>query len=200
LKQLNDILDYARCETETVCNRMDSIESALFFHRLLSDLPTSTPHATVPVEIRIAEDFPTVFQCDQKFLMQILFNLLQNAQKFTRQGTIELIAEMSAADNNHSPERDSPEKRILAIRVRDTGIGIPEEHLNKIFEPFYQVDASSTRNFGGIGLGLALVKSLSRLINAELRVKSTPGRGSEFTLRLPYVVAPSLDVPLGGID
>ncbi len=104
-------------------------------------------------------------------LHQILVNLLSNAVKFTDAGAVELSAE-------------APDGTVV-FRVRDTGIGIPPEQLERIFEPFTQVESSPTRRFGGTGLGLSVSRRLARLMGGDLSAESVPGEGSAFTLVLP---------------
>jgi signal transduction histidine kinase len=120
--------------------------------------------------------------CDRDKLRQCLVNLCSNAVKFTPAGGSILVS-----------GEVLPGER-LAIRVVDTGIGIAEEHLGKVFDVFYQVDGSSTREYGGAGLGLAIVKSFVDAHGGEVSVRSTPGHGSTFSLVLPLrpVVAPAL--------
>ena len=116
--------------------------------------------------------------CDREKVRQCLINLVSNAVKFTPQnGTITVAAESAG-------ER-------LALHVRDTGIGISEENQHKIFETFYQVDGSSTREYGGAGLGLAIVKSFVEAHGGEVRVSSQPDRGAVFTMLLPLAYVPS---------
>ena len=113
---------------------------------------------------------PTMVVDDEK-LRQILINLLSNAVKFTPAGSIEV----RAAARNGSVE----------IAVADTGIGIPADKLEAIFEEFEQADARSTRVYGGTGLGLAISRRLARLMQGDIQVESTLGKGSTFTLTLP---------------
>jgi signal transduction histidine kinase len=108
---------------------------------------------------------------DEEKLRQIVINLLSNAAKFTSRGSIRLRAE--AADGS------------VAIAVADTGIGIPADKLGVIFEEFEQVDASSTRVYGGTGLGLTIARRLARLMGGDIEAESVPGSGSTFTLKLP---------------
>jgi signal transduction histidine kinase len=118
-------------------------------------------------------------QADRDKLRQCLVNLCSNAVKFTPSGgTITVSAETVGTDR-------------IAIRVQDSGIGIPDEHLAKVFDVFYQVDGSSTREYGGAGLGLAIVKSYIEAHGGDVTVRSTPGAGSTFVIGLPVNPTPS---------
>jgi hypothetical protein len=124
---------------------------------------------------------------DARRLEQIVLNLLSNAIKFTEVGTVTLEAE---------PVRGVPSPTVpgagdaVRIRVRDTGIGIREEHLGELFQPFHQIDAGLTRRHEGTGLGLAICRRLTALLEGEITVRSEWGRGSEFTVILPRRLAP----------
>jgi PAS domain S-box-containing protein len=120
-----------------------------------------------------------VVETDPTKLRQILLNLLSNAVKFTDKGQVTL-------------EGITDDSTVTFI-VRDTGIGIAAEHIDKVFDPFWQVDQSSTRQVGGTGLGLSVARRLTRLLGGELAVKSTPGEGAQFTVRLPLRWGAKLD-------
>jgi two-component system, NarL family, sensor histidine kinase BarA len=128
------------------------------------------------------------FHADRDKVRQCLVNLCSNAVKFTPAGgNIAVTAEKL------------PDERI-AMRVTDTGIGITDEHVNRVFEVFYQVDGSSTREYGGAGLGLAIVKSFVEAHGGEVSVTTTPGSGSTFSVVLPIRPPPSPAVtPTGPI-
>ena len=102
--------------------------------------------------------------------------MLSNAKKFTEQGGVELIVETVPSTNSSSVD--------LRIMVTDTGIGIPEENHESIFEQFVQQDGQDTRKYGGTGLGLAISQKIASLLNGDLNVSSTVGKGSTFTLTL----------------
>jgi signal transduction histidine kinase len=108
---------------------------------------------------------------DREKLGQIVLNLLDNAVKFTEQGEIRISA--------------SQQNRSLKLAVSDTGIGIPKQELNKIFEEFQRGDSSSIKNYRGTGLGLAIVKQFVNLLGGEIGVESEVGKGSVFTVSLP---------------
>jgi PAS domain S-box-containing protein len=145
-----------------------------------------------------ANDLPNCCMGDPLRLGQVLLNLLTNAIKFTEAGSVTLSALLLNGK--------------LVFRVSDTGIGMSASQLGTIFNPFQQADGSTTRRFGGTGLGLAICKRLADLMQGEITVQSTPGSGSIFELRLPYVApaarpqmpdtppARLTDRPLEGID
>ncbi len=122
------------------------------------------------------------FQADRDKVRQCLVNLCSNAVKFTQPGgTITVSAEALEGER-------------IALHVADTGIGIAEEHVDRVFDVFFQVDGSSTREYGGAGLGLAIVKSFVEAHGGDVSVRSKPGQGSVFTLVLPIRAAPTVAV------
>src|SRR5262249_6789043 len=123
-----------------------------------------------------------ILYTDPTMLKHMLTHLLHNAVKFTETGTVTVTAQRQA--------------ETLTVAVADTGIGIPMEACERIFEAFRQVDSSTTRQFGGSGLGLAISRRLARLLGGEVTVQSTVGVGSTFTATLPlqYAPAPSVSV------
>ncbi|HZF64587.1 MAG TPA: ATP-binding protein, partial [Chitinophagaceae bacterium] len=125
----------------------------------------------------IASDVPDILSGDAIRLTQILVNLLGNANKFTEAGEISLSVKLVHASNKEA---------TIEIKVADTGIGIAKEKQAKIFERFQQAETETTRRFGGTGLGLSIVKQLVELQKGTIDIKSETGRGSEFTVRLPY--------------
>jgi len=118
---------------------------------------------------------PDSIQTDKLKLQQCLINLIGNAIKFTNAGYVYLI--VSFDQENQPP--------LLRFEVKDTGVGIPEDKLELIFQPFIQVDSSTTRVYGGTGLGLTIAKQLAEKLGGYIEVKSVLGQGTSFTLSLP---------------
>jgi HAMP domain-containing protein/CheY-like chemotaxis protein/GAF domain-containing protein len=128
--------------------------------------------------IEVAEDAPATIFTDEQRLQQVLRNLLSNAFKFTEAGRVTL--ELAAAEAPY----------VLSVTVRDTGIGIADDKLRLIFEAFQQADGTTSRRFGGTGLGLTISREIALALGGEIRVRSEPGVGSAFELLLPTYLAP----------
>jgi signal transduction histidine kinase len=176
LQLITSILDITKIEA----GRIRLVVSEVDVGQLMKDsVATVMPQARKKGLQLVCEpgDLPRI-TCDREKVRQCLINLVNNAVKFTPQnGTITVAAE--------------PRGERLAVQVMDTGIGISEENQRKIFETFYQVDGSSTREYGGAGLGLAIVKSFVEAHGGEVRVSSQPDRGAVFTMLLPLQYVPT---------
>jgi signal transduction histidine kinase/ActR/RegA family two-component response regulator len=123
-------------------------------------------------------EIPATFHCDPTRLRQILINLIGNAIKFTEVGSVRVVTRHSGQDDD----------RRLEFRVIDTGVGMTRETMARLFEPFTQADTSSTRRYGGSGLGLTISKHLAVMLGGDVAVSSVPGAGSVFTLTVPLSV------------
>jgi signal transduction histidine kinase len=167
---INEVLNYAKLETGAVQYDLEEIDVRAALAEAESLV---APQARAKGLTLVSADGPSLHaRADAEKLRQVLVNLLSNAVKFTEAGG---LVETSGAQTGDA----------VAIRVRDTGIGIPRDKLHTIFDPFVQVRADLTRRHEGTGLGLAISRDLARGMGGELTVESTPGVGSEFTLRLP---------------
>ena len=181
LSLIDNILDLSKIEAGRMTVFLEDCE----MHRVLADIT-----ATIEPLIRrnrntlvvTADPDIQVIHSDLKILRQTIYNLLNNASKFTHDGTITLGLRPDESDD-----------RFICIRVADSGIGMNPEQVARIFQEFTQADESTTRKFGGTGLGLALCRRFADLLGGNIRVDSEPGKGSTFTLRLPKVTTPPTD-------
>ena len=166
---VSDLLLLSRLESPEPQLRMEMVD--LF--ELVGDVVKLVERAAKEKGIKLKVDVKpgTALLGDPFLLEQMLLNLLDNAVKYTERGEVSLTAE--AGDDQ------------VRIRVSDTGIGIPSEHLPRIFERFYRVDKARSRELGGTGLGLSIVKHIVQLHGGRIEVTSQPGRGSTFTVLLP---------------
>ncbi|RYZ54269.1 MAG: response regulator, partial [Proteobacteria bacterium] len=176
LKIINDILDISKVEAGRL--ELDNVETDV--HELIEDLHTllqfKADEKQLQFEVEAGEDLPSCILVDSLRLKQILFNVVGNALKFTDHGSVNLKV-----------RRDTPSNRLL-FDVVDTGPGLSNEQRERLFKPFTQAEASTTRKFGGSGLGLALSRQLALAMGGDLCIsQSTPGEGTVFTLSLPIV-------------
>lgn len=177
---LNDILDFSKIEADKM-----SLESQSFsLDKLMRDiaviLSTNLGEKDVEAILNIDPKLPLQLKGDVLRLQQVLINLTGNAIKFTERG--EIVVSLSASHLTDS-------QVVIDFSVKDTGIGIAEEHLNNIFEGFSQGEATTTRRFGGTGLGLAISKKLITLMGGQLQLESKVGVGSRFFFSLPFEIA-----------
>ena len=190
LMLINDILDLSKIESGTV--QVDVSELRL--DDLRRSVDRSFRHVAeskhVGFAINVLQPLPKTMVTDVKRLQQIIKNLLSNAFKFTHHGQVTLT--ITQADSGWSRENEDLNRApvVLAFAVADTGIGIPPDKQQIIFEAFQQADGSTSRKYGGTGLGLAISRELSRLLGGEIRLSSAPGKGSTFTLYLPHAYSP----------
>jgi CheY-like chemotaxis protein len=141
------------------------------------------------LRVRLEAQLPQTINTDIRRLQQIVKNLLSNAFKFTEKGSVELKAGVAAGGWHERCETLNRAETVIAFTVTDTGIGIPREKQQIIFEAFQQADAGTARKFGGTGLGLSISREIARLLGGSLHVESIFGRGSTFTLYLPAAVS-----------
>ena len=179
LNIINDILDYSKIEAGKV-----ELEIAPFsMDQVILDVVNIVSYKIDEqgIGFKLTKDplVPGWFYGDSKRIEQVLLNILNNAAKFTAKGEVSLDIRLIAKEN---------EKYQIAFTVKDTGIGMSEEQLAKLFNPFMQGDSSINRRFGGSGLGLSIVKSLVELMGGQIQVFAAPDEGSTFIVRLPLSV------------
>ncbi|RSM38528.1 hybrid sensor histidine kinase/response regulator [Amycolatopsis balhimycina DSM 5908] len=193
LQQLiNDILDLAKVEAGRLDMQMSDITLPELVDYVESLCRPLTADKGLEFAVHIDPPVPGSVHTDEHRLQQILRNLLSNAAKFTNEGGVRLhIRAADPAEVEQESLRNAP--GIIAFAVEDTGIGIPDEKLAVIFEAFRQADGTTSRKYGGTGLGLNISQQLTELLGGELRVVSEPGVGSTFTLYLPVAAANLVD-------
>jgi signal transduction histidine kinase len=175
LELVNDILDLAKIEAGKMPVHVEPVDVGQMIRELAHTLEPLVQRKEIDCIVRVDEGLPTL-ETDQTKLKQIVLNLLSNAVKFTPSGHISIHARSAKEEEGAGG---------VVIEVADTGIGIKQEDLANIFEDFRQVDQSSTREYGGTGLGLSITKKLLHLLGGTVRVHSSPGDGSVFTVWLP---------------
>ncbi|MGD2183749.1 response regulator [Lusitaniella coriacea] len=173
---INDILDFSKLKHQTLELQIKPTEVRAIVDVVLALSRPLIGKKALQLLNSIHPETPLI-DADENRLQQILYNLIGNAIKFTETGSVEVSAEI--VDN---PQNPTP---FLAITIADTGIGIPEERFDRIFESFEQADGSTAREYGGTGLGLAVTQQLVQLHGGDIQLTSIVGEGSQFTFTLP---------------
>lgn len=170
LSVINDILDLSKIES----NKLDIEEVEISFLQLINDVESVFEPQFKEKDLDFIVNYqfplPKIVVSDPTRVRQILFNLLSNSSKFTERGSVSLTVKFD------------DQKECIQISVKDTGIGLSTDQMNKVFSPFSQADVSTTRKFGGTGLGLTISRRLARMLGGDLKVYSKEGEGSEFIL------------------
>ncbi|MCK6684283.1 MAG: ATP-binding protein [Thermoanaerobaculia bacterium] len=171
---INDVLDLSKIEAGRLELTLEPVEIAPLVDEILATLKPLAAKNRNQLVLEKKND-PGTLETDPVRLRQILFNLLSNAAKFTKDGTVTLVIWQEPAEN----------PRDVYFSVEDTGIGMTQEQLGRLFEAFVQADSSISKKYGGTGLGLAISLRFAELMGGTIRAASTPGKGSTFVLRLP---------------
>ncbi len=182
LETINNILDFTKIESSKVVVKEDDVELAAFIQDIYQTNLTQSKEKNLQYQYSISSQLPRFICCDREKISQILINLVSNAVKYTPAGKSVDI-------------RIESEKNELLLEVIDTGQGIPEEKQRAVFEAFEQVDNTLSRHYEGTGLGLALVKKLTQLLEGAISLESTLGEGSHFTVRLPLKASTLSSLP-----
>jgi len=177
LRLVNDVLDLAKIEAGTVRMETAPFDLKELLERTERLMELRRHRRDVALTLTMAADVPAQLDGDGFRLQQILLNLLGNALKFTEKGSVSLTV---SRDNTHA------QRPRLRFTVSDTGIGIPADHLEHIFDRFTQVDSGDSRKYSGTGLGLSICKQLTQLMEGTIQVASELGKGSTFTVTLPF--------------
>jgi signal transduction histidine kinase/CheY-like chemotaxis protein len=178
LALINDILDLSKIEAGKVDLYLESFDLAEMIDDVASTIRPMVEKNSNTLYIQRAPDLGAM-HADQIKVRQALFNLLSNAVKFTHKGNITLNAARQNMDGSE----------WILFRVTDTGIGLSSEQIVKLFQDFTQADASTTRKFGGTGLGLVLTRRFCQMMGGDVNVRSVSGEGSVFTIKLPAIVS-----------
>ncbi|MCP4146777.1 MAG: response regulator [bacterium] len=171
LSLLNDILDFSKIEAGQLSLEPIDFDPEVTAFSVCDLILPKIGSRPIEILCRIGDNIPAFVKGDPGRFRQVLVNLMGNAEKFTQKGEIELSLQV---------DKETDNRLRLHARIRDTGIGIPPEKLETIFEVFQQADGSTTRKFGGTGLGLSICKQISHLMEGEIHVESKPGEGSTF--------------------
>ncbi len=196
LALINDILDLSKIES----GKMDVEVGGVRFTELQDYCLRTFRHVAegkgIDFQIDLGGGLPAeIMHTDAKRLQQVLKNLLSNALKFTEHGSVRLHIDKVAGGWSPSNVILSRSKAVIAFSVSDTGIGIPSDKQRIVFEAFQQADGTTSRKYGGTGLGLSISRELAKLLGGEIRLQSTPGIGSTFTLYLPQTYVTPAQVP-----
>jgi CheY-like chemotaxis protein len=175
---INDVLDLSKIEAGKMEMSLETFEVREVLTAVTAMVRPLVEKNGNVLEVAIDEDIGTM-HADLTRVKQILLNLLGNASKFTSKGTVALTA----------TREEKAHREWIVFTVRDTGIGMTQDQLSRLFRPFTQADPSTTRKYGGTGLGLSISQRLSRLMDGTISVVSEPGMGSIFTVRLPVEVS-----------
>jgi signal transduction histidine kinase len=174
LRLVNEILDLARIESGHIVIQLQDVDIAALLDDVVSSFGVKVDEKRIQLSL-VGADGPAVVTGDDLRLRQIAINLIDNAVKFTPDG----------GRVNVTLHRAEGDARLLAVSVHDSGIGIPRDSLGRIFDAFEQVDTSTTRSYGGTGLGLTLSRRMAEGMGMQIEAESEPGEGSTFWLRLP---------------
>ena len=167
---INNILDLSKIEAGKMDIFIEMVDIQALLKEVLSIVKPLADKSENAVEVVCPADIGS-FRSDQTKVKQCLLNLMSNANKFTSKGTLSLAVERVGGSQ-------------ICFRVSDTGIGMTEEQLGRLFQAFSQADASTTKRFGGTGLGLAITKHFCTMLGGDVTVESAPGKGSTFTINL----------------
>ena len=179
LSVINDVLDFSKMESGKFTLKQEVFDPSKVAESVIMLLRGDALSRGLELKLTIADGVPGAVSGDGAAFKQILINLAGNAVKFTEQGGV--YVDMSS--------RTDGERALITTHVTDTGIGIPPERMGIIFESFTRANSYTGSKYGGSGLGLSICRNLTKLMKGEISATSVPGKGSEFTLEIPFVIA-----------
>ena len=190
LRLIDDILDLSKIEAGKIEILTDEVNVTEIPQMMKNMFDPVAAQKNLVFEVQTEADVPTVIKTDGKRLQQILKNLLSNAFKFTEQGSVTVRIALADTEKVEGLLYLREEVPVLAISVTDTGIGIPLDKQEIIFDAFQQVDGTTNRQYGGTGLGLSICREFINLLGGSIEVQSEPHKGSTFTLYVPSLLEP----------
>lgn len=176
LEIINDILDLSKIEAGKLPLEHIRFSPVQIVEEILSLMQVRAEPKGLPLQVEYGSSLPETLVSDPTRIRQILINLFSNSIKFTSRGSVKVITSFFPAENSE-PSR-------LQFNVVDTGVGMSPEIVSKLFQPFTQADSSTTRKYGGTGLGLTITKRLANMLGGDIRVHSEPGSGSDFQVTI----------------
>ncbi|MCV2356848.1 response regulator [Paucibacter sp. B2R-40] len=179
LNLINDILDLSKIEAGQMQFHLEAVPLRPMCERVHTLFTAQAEQKGLQLELKVEPDVPATLRTDDQRVQQILKNLLSNALKFTAEGRVGLVVRRLPAQQS-ALGQDS-----LAFEVQDSGIGIPADKLQLVFEAFHQADGTTSRKYGGTGLGLSIARQLARHLGGDILLQSQLGAGSQFSLLLP---------------
>ena len=185
LEMINQILDLAKIESGTVELQLDHVAPGELQRSIDQQFRHVAESKKLQFDVSLSAGLPPQIHTDAGRLYQILKNLLANAFKFTERGSVNVEIKPATSGWSRSSASLNHAASVIAIAVKDTGIGIPKDKQEIIFESFQQADAGTARRFGGTGLGLSISREIAAMLGGVLQLESDTGKGSTFTLYLP---------------
>ena len=182
LRLLDDILDFSKIEAGKLDLEKNNFNLKELLERMSSIINVKSNEKDIRFSLQVPDPIPEHLRGDALRLEQVLLNLTSNAVKFTSQGEVSVAVELV---------EDTDQEALLRFIVSDTGIGMSPEQVEQLFQPFHQADFSITREYGGTGLGLAICRRLLEMMDSEITVQSTLGKGSEFSFMVRFEKADS---------
>ncbi|MDQ7821182.1 MAG: response regulator [Candidatus Eremiobacteraeota bacterium] len=190
LSLINDILDVSKIEAREIHLEHIDFNLELVVENVLKIIRPRIKSSIIEIFYVYDDEAPRFFVGDPTRIYQILFNLLSNSLKFTERGEISV----RIAVEPQQPMQGEKKRAMVKVSVHDTGIGIPPDKMDRIFDLFVQVDSSTTRKYGGTGLGLAITKAFIEMMGGHIEVRSTVGEGSEFVFTLDLELSSSASI------